>query len=51
LEDVPSFDKLRDQLERSFVINGKAKSTLTNYLRCLAHIGLHSKISPEQLSK
>jgi integrase/recombinase XerD len=50
LEDVPHFDKLRDQLERSFVINGKAKSTLTNYLRCLAHIGLHYKISPEQLS-
>jgi integrase/recombinase XerD len=51
LEDVPHFDKLRDQLTRNFVINGKADSTLSNYLRCLAHLGLHYKISPEQLSE
>ncbi len=51
MEEVPNFDKLRDQLTRSFVINGKAKSTLNNYLRCLAHLGLHYKISPEELSE
>jgi site-specific recombinase XerD len=39
------------KLSRSFVINGKAESTLNNYLRCLAHLGLHYKISPEQLSE
>lgn len=48
---VPNFSILCTKLERSFVINGKAKSTLTNYLRCLAHIGLHYKISPEELSE
>jgi integrase/recombinase XerD len=31
------------------VINGKAKSTLTNYLRCLSHLALHYNRSPEQL--
>jgi integrase/recombinase XerD len=51
LEDVPNFDKLRDQLSCNFVINGKADSTLSNYLRCLAYLGLHYKISPEKLSK
>lgn len=40
-----------EQLRKSFVVNGKAKSTLNNYLRCLAHIGLHFKISPEELSE
>lgn len=37
-------------MERSFSINGKAKSTLNNYVRCLAHIALHFKQSPEKLS-
>lgn len=50
MEEVPKFCDLCSILERSFVINGKAKSTLANYLRCLAHIGLHYKISPEKLS-
>ena len=37
-------------MEQSFSINGKAKSTLNNYLRCLAHLALHYKESPETLS-
>lgn len=32
------------------MINGKSKSTLSNYTRCLAHLGLHYGISPEELS-
>lgn len=48
---VPGFDQVREQLKLNFVINGKAESTLNNYLRCLAHLGLHYKISPEQLSE
>jgi integrase/recombinase XerD len=48
---VPNFKELSQQLTRSFVSNGKAQSTLNNYLRCLAHLGLHYKISPEQLSE
>ncbi len=49
LEEVPEFKALADSLERSFTINGKATSTLTNYLRCLAHLALHYKCSPELL--
>jgi integrase/recombinase XerD len=49
--EVPNFKELSQQLTRNFVINGKAQSTLNNYLRCLAHLGLHYKISPEQLSE
>ena len=49
--DVPGFEKMSEQLRKSFVVNGKAESTLSNYLRCLAHIGLHFKISPEELSE
>jgi len=47
---VPGFDALFSKLSRSFAINGKAKSTLNNYVRCLAHIALHYKRSPEKLS-
>ena len=35
---------------KSFAINGKSKSTLTGYTRCLAHLALHYKQSPETLS-
>jgi len=38
------------KLSKSFSINGKAESTLNNYTRCLAHLGLHYKQSPEKLS-
>lgn len=36
-------------MRKSFAINGKATSTLTNYLRCLSHLALHSNRSPEEL--
>jgi len=42
---------LHQKLVKSFTINGKSKSTLTNYSRCLAHLALHYKISPEFLDK
>lgn len=51
LEEVPDFRSLAHSLERSFAINGKATSTLTNYLRCLAHLALHYKRSPELLNE
>jgi wobble nucleotide-excising tRNase len=38
LNGVPEFEVLVGKLTQSFAINGKAKSTLNNYLRCLAHI-------------
>ena len=42
---------LYEKLEKSFSVNNKAKSTLSNYTRCLAHIALHTKQSPEKLNK
>ena len=47
---VAGFSQLQDKLTQSFAINGKAASTLNNYLRCLAHLALHHKQSPEKLS-
>jgi len=51
IDTVPYFGTLSNKLERSFAINNKAKSTLTNYQRCLAHLALHYMCSPEQLGK
>ena len=48
---MPGFKELALSLERSFAINGKATSTLSNYLRCLAHIALHYGRSPELLNE
>ena len=47
---MDGFIQLRNKLTQSFSINGKAESTLSNYLRCLAHLALHYKQSPETLS-
>jgi hypothetical protein len=49
LERVPEFSNLETRLRKSFAINGKASSTLNNYLRCLSHLALHSNLSPEVL--
>jgi integrase/recombinase XerD len=40
---------LIDKLTKSFSINGKATSTLSNYVGCLAHLAIHYKTSPELL--
>ena len=45
------FDIVCQKLERNFFISGKAKSTLNNYTRCLSHMALHFKLSPEKLDK
>lgn len=47
---IEGFCGLQDKLTQSFSINGKSESTLKNYLRCLAHLALHYKQSPERLS-
>ena len=38
-----------EKLRRDFTIQGKAQSTFTNYIRCLAHLALHYGVSPEKL--
>jgi integrase/recombinase XerD len=42
---------LIDKLTKSFSINGKASSTLSNYVCCLAHLAIHYKINPIALEK
>ena len=49
LERVPQFEVLVDKLTKSFSINGKSKSTLNNYLRCLAHLTIHYTTSANLL--
>lgn len=51
MEQVPEFRSLTVALEKSFAINGKATTTLNNYLRCLAHLAIYSKSSPEHLTE
>ena len=51
MEKVPEFEVLVNKLTKSFAINGKATSTLNNYLRCLSHLAISYKISPEQLTE
>jgi integrase/recombinase XerD len=51
LDVVPEFKELTSTLEKSFSINGKASSTLNNYLRCLDHLAIHYKCSPELLTE
>ncbi|MFT4757822.1 MAG: integrase/recombinase XerD [Vicingaceae bacterium] len=40
---MPNFSQQYKRLHRSVVMSGKSQSTLTNYARCLAHMGLHLK--------
>lgn len=49
MERVPQFEVLVDKLTKSFSINGKATSTLNNYLRCLAHLTIYYNTSAELL--
>ena len=51
LSEVPRFKELATTLEKSFAINGKAASTLRNYLRCLTHLAIYYKASPERLNE
>lgn len=51
MDAVPSFGILVEKLTKNFSINGKSTSTLTNYVRCLSHLTIYYKISPECLSE
>src|SRR5690554_6458101 len=48
---VPGFAALYHKLKRSVELSGKSQSTLTNYARCLAHIGFHFNCSPLDLDQ
>ena len=49
-KEVQGFATLSEDLERTMTINGYSKSTFTNYLRCLAHLSVHGKKLPQDLS-
>lgn len=51
MSEVEGFNVVSELLRKSFAINGKSSSTLHNYLRCLAHLAIHTKTSPEKLEK
>lgn len=46
---VSGFENLCNLLQRKFTVSGKSSSTITNYLRCLAHLAVHYDCSPELL--
>jgi integrase/recombinase XerD len=43
VQNVPGSNLQYKKLKRSVELAGKSQSTLTNYTRCLAHMGLHFK--------
>ncbi len=43
LKEVPNFSSHYKSLRRSVEISEKSYSTLQNFVRCLAHMGLHLK--------
>lgn len=46
---VKGFNALHKRLERKIVVSGKSMSTLSNYMRCIAHIALKYNCLPTQL--
>ena len=46
-KEVQGFATLSQDLERTMTLNGYSKSTFSNYLRCLAHLSVHSKKLPQ----
>lgn len=46
---VTGFQALYKRLEKKIIVSGKSKSTLNNYMRCIAHIALRYKTLPSKL--
>lgn len=46
---VKGFKAQHKRLEKKIIISGKSMSTLTNYMRCIAHIALHYNCLPTEL--
>jgi integrase/recombinase XerD len=50
-QKLAGFQNLCLQMEKRMLITGKSMSTLTNYLRCIAHLSLHFNALPTELSQ
>lgn len=46
---VTGFKTLYKRLEKKIIVSGKSKSTLNNYMRCIAHIALRYDTLPSKL--
>ena len=46
---VKGFKTLHKRLEKKNIVNGKSMSTLSNYLRCIAHVALKYNCLPTEL--
>jgi integrase/recombinase XerD len=46
---VAGFKNLHKRLEKKIIVGGKSKSTLDNYMRCIAHVALHFNCLPSDL--
>jgi site-specific recombinase XerD len=49
-QKLAGFQSLCLQMEKRMLITGKSMSTLTNYLRCVAHLSLHFNSLPTHLT-
>jgi integrase/recombinase XerD len=47
--NVKGFSALHKRLEKKIIVSGKSKSTLSNYMRCIAHVALKYNCLPTQL--
>lgn len=47
--NVKGFNALHKRLEKKIIVSGKSMSTLSNYMRCIAHIALKYNSLPTQL--
>jgi site-specific recombinase XerD len=49
--EIPGFRKLYQELQEKVVLSGQTKSTLSNYARKIAHICLHYRRLPQDISE
>lgn len=46
---IAGFKALHKRLEKKIIVSGKSRSTLDNYMRCIAHVALYFKCLPGEL--
>jgi len=49
--EIHGFRKLYDELQQKMVLSGRSPSTLSNYARKMAHISLHFRKLPQDISE
>jgi len=49
--EIPGFRKLYEELQEKVILSGQTKSTLSNYARKIAHICLHYRRLPQDISE